>query len=372
MLKRRTLIAATAIAACFAALPAAPEVATNGRWLLQLTPPTDFTPSDGREMDVPAWRINAQIARKVIESFNPAQPLVIDYEHQTLTKDETGQLAPAAGWIHGIRWIEGRGLFAEAELTARAKALIDAREYLYFSPVFVYSKTTGAIERVLMGALTNYPAVHGMQALDNMVAAAARLFQPDPSETTVNPLLKQLLAAIGLPDTTTEDAAIAACSALKAQVDAARTGLKLQGDATAESVIAACTSLQAAAAGATPDPSKFVPISTMDQLKTDLAVLTARQLERDVNDLITPALADGRLLPAQEAWARDLGKTNVAALSGYLKTAQPVAALTGTQTQGKPPAGDAKADANFGLTADELAVAAACGIAPKDYAAAKA
>jgi phage I-like protein len=180
-------------------------------------------------------------------------------------------------------------------------------------------------------------------------------------------LLEKLLAAIGLPATTTEDAAVAACTAIKAQAEAARAALQLDGNASAETVTAACTSLRAAAS-ATPDPAKFVPVAVVEELKTSVAALTAQHAERQVEDLVAPALADGRLLPAQEAWARDLGKTNVAALSAYLKTAQPIAALTNTQTGGKSPAGDAA----HGLSQDELAVAAACGMTPEQYAKGKA
>lgn len=373
------LAASAAIAACFALLPVSPEVVEGGRWLLQVTPAGDFGPNDGRPMDTPVWRINAEIAARVVAEFDPSQPLVIDYDHQTLRAANNGQLAPAAGRIHGLRWIEGRGLFAVAELTPRARALIEAREYLYFSPVFEFAKTTGEVLRVLMGALTNNPAISGMQALDQMAVAASRhFFTPKPPETTVNPLPDKLLAAIGLPAESTEDAAVAACTALKAQADAARTGLKLGDSTTADAVAAACASLQTAVAAAAaadavkPDPAKYVPTAVVDQLKTDLAALSARQQARDVDDLIAPALADGRLLPAQEQWARDLGKANVAALSGYLKTATPVAALAGTQTQGRSPAnGGAGGDTKPNLTAGELAVAAACGITPEVFAAGK-
>ena len=341
----------------------------TGRVLLQVTPAQDFTPADGREMDVPAWRINQAIAGRVIAAFSAQQPPVIDYEHQTLHKEANGQPAPAAGWMHGLRWIEGRGLFAEVELTQRARDLVAAGEYRYFSPVFEYAKGTGDVVRVLMGALTNHPAIAGMDAINLMAAATARFGatpHPNPPETTVT-LLEKLLAAIGLPATTTEDAAIAACTSIKAQADAARAALKLDGNATAETVTAACTSLRTAA---TPDPAKYVPVAVVEELKTSVAALTAQNTERKVEDLIAPALKDGRLLPAQEAWARDLGKTNVAALSQYLDTAKPIAALTGTQTGGKepPPPGDA----NHGLTKDELAVAAACGLTPEAYAKGKA
>ena len=370
---RTTPLPTVAVAACaFSALVSDAQDAGNGRVLMQITPAQDFLPSDGREMDVPAWRINEAIAGRVIAAYNPAQPPVIDYEHQTLHKEANGQPAPAAGWIHGLRWLDGKGLYAEAELTQRARELVAAGEYRYFSPVFEYAKSTGDVVRVLMGALTNHPAIAGMDAINLMAAATARFGanpHPNPPETTVT-LLEKLLAAIGLPANTTEDAAIAACTSIKAQADAARDALKLDGTATAETVTAACTSLRTAA-GATPDPAKYVPVSVVEELKTSVAALTAKVGERQVEDLITPALADGRLLPAQETWARDLGKTNLAALTAYLKTAQPIAALSSTQTGGKPPAGEQDKGA-YGLTKDELAVAAACGMTPEAYAKGKA
>ena len=113
-----------------------------------------------------------------------------------------------------------------------------------------------------------------------------------------------------------------------------------------------------------------------DMARLDWAVHQAEQaadaqdvqglpLLADVDALVKPALADGRLLPAMEKWARDLGKTDVAALTAYLGTAQPIAALTATQTKGIPPSGLAKGDAQ--LSADELAVCTAMGLTPDQY-----
>ncbi|QTD47264.1 hypothetical protein J1M35_04460 [Ottowia testudinis] len=133
--------------------------------LIQATPAQDFVLSDGRDLGIPACRMNAGVAAKVISAFNAAQPLVIDYEHQTLHTQTNGKDAPAAGWIHGLKWIEGKGLYVVAELTKRARQLIRDGEYRYFSPVIQYSKHTGEVLRVLMGALTNNPAIHGMDGV---------------------------------------------------------------------------------------------------------------------------------------------------------------------------------------------------------------
>ena len=298
-------------------------------------------------MDVPAWRINAATAQRVIAAFNAAQPPVIDYEHQTLHKEANGQPAPAAGWMHGLRWIEGRGLFAEAELTERARALVQSGEYRYFSPVFEYARGSGEVTRILMGALTNHPAIAGMEAVNLMAAASAR-FTTTPTTSTkesddMNELLKKLLAALGLPEDASEEQALSAIKAL-----------------TDKPAVAAAT--------ATPDPAQYVPVAVVQELQTNLAALSASVHSRAVDDVIAPALGDGRLLPAEEAWARDTAKTpaGLASLTSLLKVRQPIAALASTQTKGQPPA--AAATDTHGLTADELAVAAACGMTPEAYA----
>lgn len=338
-----------------------------GLLLLQVTPAQDFTPSDGRAMDVPAWRIDARIAQQVIAAFDATrQPLVIDYEHQTLNAEVNGQPAPAAGWMRALRWVDGRGLFAEVELTARARELVAGGEYRYFSPVLEYSRESGAIKRVLMGALTNNPAIHGMEAV-NLLAAASARFTSNP-EDSVNPLLEKLLSALGLPADASEDAALQAVASIKAELQAAYKELDIddQTEAGAEGIAAACAKLRTA-----PDAARFVPVTVVDELKTSLAALTAKQHQREREDVIASALADGRLLPAEEAWARELAATpaGLASLSGLLAVRQPIAALAGTQTQGQPPAGKPAA---HGLTEAELAVARACGLTPEAYASGKA
>lgn len=365
-----------AIAACAFELPTKTKVGPDGLILLQMTPAGDFTPSDGREMDVPAWRITAATAQRVIDRFRARKlPPVIDYEHQTLHKETNGQPAPAAGWIRDLRWQEGQGLFAVAELTERAREYVGKGEYRYFSPVFAYHPTTGEVDEVLMGALTNFPAVHGMDPLSLQAAATAALRLPNPQEKPVNPLLKAVLAALGMPESTSEANAVAALTAFgpltdvslaRSQATAARQALQLGAEASGEAVIAACTSLRTTAK---PDLALFVPIAVANQLRDQIAALTAQVSQGGVDDLVKEALADGRLLPQMETWARDLGNQNVASLTAYLGTVKPIAALTGTQTKGKAPE---PKTGEHGLTEDELAVAKATGLTPEQYAKAKA
>lgn len=362
-----------ALAACAFALPA--PAADSLRIDIQLTPAGVFVTSDGREMPVAAWRIDAATAQRVIARYQARRnPAVVDYEHQTLRTEQNGQPAPAAGWIEALAWRES-GLWATVELTARAAELIRAGEYKFVSPVFAFDGDTGEVLAVLMAAITNNPAIDGMAPLE-LVAAATFGVLPSfnhPENFPMNKVLVALCAALGLDAANTnEDQAVAACTALKIRLDAldkigAEVGVKEVGDGAA--VIAACTALKTQAATAAPDPAKFVALGVVEELKGRLAVLTAQHVEREVGDLVEAGMADGRLLEAQRQWATDLGKKNVAALSQYLKTAQPLAALRGTQTEGRAPAGGA--DEN-GLTAAELAVCTATGIDPKAFVAARA
>ncbi|HSX60260.1 MAG TPA: phage protease [Tahibacter sp.] len=367
---------------------------------IQVTPAGEFRPIDGREMKVPAWRINAALAARVIDRFRARRvPPVIDYEHQTLRKEQNGQPAPAAGWFRGLSWREGKGLYGTVELTQRARDHIRAKEYRYFSPVFSYDEQTGDVLDLVFGALTNDPALDNLEPL--AVLAAARL--GTYSENLMNPLLAALCAALGLTaSSTTEAQAVAACAAIKPKFDeldqlrnalgigegvgagdavAACTALKARADESnslrraigiAESVastdaIAACTAIKTkadVASGA--DPAKYVPVAAVEELRTQIAALTSESRNGKVAALVETGLADGRLLPALKDWATDLGKKDFAALTAYLDKAQPIAALTSTQTRGVSPI--ATGENAHGLTVDQLAICTNCGITPEAFA----
>ena len=354
-----------AIAACSFSLGA---VGSDNTIWLQVTPAGHFTPADGREIKVPSWHIDQAVANKVIERFHATKTKrVVDYEHQTLRKEENGQPAPAAGWYTDLEWREGQGLFAQVQLTQRAADYIAQGEYQYFSPVFAYHKVTGDVLDLQMGAITNAPAIDGMQELSLRAAASFGCFDDSSEENPVNKLLLAIAAALGLAENTTEEQAIAALSRHTTNL---RNALGLDDKANGDELVAACTGLKAKAAVSV-DPSQFVPVSAVSALQADIAALTARLGERDEKDLdsqITGALEDGRLHKSMEAWARDLGKSNRVALTAYLDTAAPIAALTRSQTNGNPPVADEKT----GLTADELAVCSSMGITAEQFKAAKA
>lgn len=361
-----------ALAACAFALPA---LTGDDIITVQVTPAGRFAPSDGRPMKVPYWHIDHAIASRVIERFAARKtPPVLDYEHQTLHKEANGQPAPAAGWFRSLAWREGQGLFAEIELTARAKDAVAAREYLYFSPVFAFDPATGEVLSLQMGALTNAPAIDGMEPLALRAAATFGLSTTDKGNTMKN-LLAAVAAALALSASVTEDEAIAALSQISPKLDELgklRKALGIDDAIAGDAAVAACASTLNKAA--TPDPAKFVPVSVVDGMKTEIAALTERVAKHDdaaLTTLVDQALGDGRLLPAQKDWAVSLGRSDLASLTTYLAAAKPLPALAGSQTRGQRPQVD-DIDPETQLSKDELAVCSATGVDPKDFLAHKA
>lgn len=305
---------------------------------IQVFPAGQFSVPHGAMRGSGPWQLDVAAAVAIIDKVKSRKnPLVIDYEHQSLMAATNGMPAPAAGWIDpaGLRWRSDSGMFAAAHWTDRAKGMIESGEYAYISPVFTYDKD-GTPTDLLNLALTNNPAIDGMQPV--LLAAASR-FHP-PTEDKPMPLHPAISALLGVAEDADDAAIVAACEATAAKLT----------PPTAEESTAATT--------ATPDPAKFAPIAALTALQSELAALKSAQIARDIEDAIKPALADGRLLQAQEQWARDLGASNMAALRSYLETAQPIAALTGSQTGGKAPEGTETKK----LTDEELAICSQLGL----------
>ncbi|STZ75561.1 phage protease [Bergeriella denitrificans] len=322
---------------------------------IQLLPYGEFRAIDGRPFDAPAWYLTEDNGRDVVDLANAARnQLVVDYEHQTLHKEKNGQPAPAAGWM---RWLEftPKGLFADVEWTDKAAAAIAAKEYRYISAVFSYD-TKGYVRKIYHAALTNYPALDGMDEV--LAAASAQFLNPETEQNPMKELLQQLF---GLPQAT-EDELTAALTAL---LQAKPQGVALSADifkelADKDSRIAALSALPAAQ----PDPTQFAPVALVQELQSQLAALTAERTADKGAELIAAALAAGKLLPAQKEWAESVLKQDggLAFLSSYIDNAQPVAALTGTQTGGKA------AETVVALTAEEAAAAKMLGMSHAEFA----
>lgn len=111
--------------------------------------------------------------------------LAIDYEHQSFDRCNTRRdgLRPAAGWIGGLETRDD-GLWAvNVSWTDRARELLAAGEYRYFSPVIFWTDEDHAgLAALGPVALTNDPAIRGVQPL----AAGRMAAEEEPQSEDVD------------------------------------------------------------------------------------------------------------------------------------------------------------------------------------------
>lgn len=359
-----------AVVACAFQLTAAGEI--------QLTPVGSFRARDGRPQNLPGWTIDAEIAARVIARFDArVNRAVIDYEHQTLKTETNGQPAPAAGWFTGLAWREGQGLYATGvEWTDKARAMIEAGEYQYISPVFAYDPRTGEVTDVLMAAVTNYPAIDGMDELTARAAAKFDITNPHEEDLTVDRV--QLIKMLGLKKDASDEDITQAMAALTATAELVGNIRKAAGADDKADLVETVTALKgqadkaeeaiAAAKAGNPDPANFAPVKLVHELQQEVASLKAKQVADEGERLIQAAIAENKLTrAAAREYAESLKAAgNIAELKKFIGQDM-VMDITGTQTGGKGPQGD---DAD-GLTADELAVCRATGMDIEEFKKAK-
>ncbi|HHF7227586.1 TPA: phage protease [Haemophilus influenzae] len=318
---------------------------------IQLLPYGKFRATDGRPTDVEAWYVTDTNGADVVAlANNQRNPLPIDYEHQIIHSLKNGKEAPSAGWMEYF-YFTPQGIFADVRWTDKAADYIKNGEYRYISAVFAYD-TEGYIRKIFHAALTNTPALDGME--EAMVAASVNLLQED------NPMDKKLLAALCTLFVLKADASeaditekVTALSAAKgdSSVDVLDVYAKL---AEKEQSVAALSTQVG-----NPDPAKFVPVEQIAALQADFNTLKTSVEADKKAALITAALSQGKLAPALKDWAQSL---SVEALSAYLEKAPAMAALSGEpQAKGDP---EQKVAA---LSAAESAAAKALGLSEKDY-----
>lgn len=335
---------------------------------VHLLPAGEFRAKDGRPIEVDAWRLDESIARRVMERAEErANPYVIDYEHQTLWAELNGQPAPAAGWFKALDWRED-GLWAtDVSWTERAAGYIRDGEYRFISAVFSYHPRTGEILEILHAGITNDPALDGLAELPELAAAKLSISSnPGGDPKTMD--REQLIQALGLDQGATDEQIQQAVAAAKTAADELGEVRRQLGLGETEVPHEHVVALKAKAdSGGEPSPAEYVPRSAFEELRQEVATLKAQQGEQQVEALVEQGRQEGKLTEAMTDWARSLGRQDVAQLRAYLESAAPIAALSGTQTGGQPPAGGG-AGGEHGLTESELAVCRAQGIDPQKYA----
>lgn len=292
-----------------------------------LLPAGTFRAIDGRPDDCDGWQLNAAIAGQVIaRAAAQKTDILIDFEHQSLRAKDNGQRVEAAGWIpRTLEWREGKGLFAtQIAWVGDTAQLIEKKQYRYISAVFAYYEKTGEVLEIISVALTNTPALDGLDALADLARKHSVLLTKEDADMAD----KEALAAL----TAEREGLKTQMAALTAE----RDGLKTQNAALTAERDTLKTKVEAA-----------------DKEKTEAALASEKAKHAE---LLQAALTDGRLVPAQKPWAE---KQTLVALTEYLDATKPLS-ITQTQAGGKDGGGN-------GLNQEEVAMCSRMGVSPEDF-----
>ncbi|MCH8251061.1 MAG: hypothetical protein IID36_01270 [Planctomycetes bacterium] len=229
--------------------------------------------------------VDDESAAEAIRAFEThGTDLPIDYEHQTLGgrfASPNGQ-APAAGWIKKISAEPGVGLIAHIEWTQPAKEMLRTKQYRFLSPVAIIRKSDRKLVAIHSAALTNKPAIVGMEPIINRAS-------PGP--------------AFAVSDTVWHDDDLG------------------QGDRDPLAVLTAHLDLGAEAS------ADQVLVAASERL----SFLEARLSAKRVEDRICEAVRSGRLVPAQRSWAERLVLRDESLFDEWLRTA-PVVVVPGSRS----------------------------------------
>lgn len=221
---------------------------------LPMIPAGTFTGKDGR-----TWVNNKPDV--VVAALT--QKIPFDIEHATHIHGPAGNPAPASGWIVALKSDNGQ-ILGRVEFNDKGKALIQGKEYAFYSPAFSFDQH-GHVLAMRSAGLTNEPNLD-LPSLNR-------------KEDNKMPIPKILAAALSLNETASEDDAVAAVQALKSSEQTALNRAKQ------------------------PDLTQFIPIAThnvaLNRATTAEAALKVIQ-DKEIEGIVDAAIADGKVAPANK------------------------------------------------------------------------
>ncbi|KKN05157.1 hypothetical protein LCGC14_1090140 [marine sediment metagenome] len=302
--------------------------------------------------------LDAAQAETIIATFNEqGADIPIDFHHSTRQLEEhperitAGGTAPAIGWIKGLDYVAGEGLYADPVVWTDADAakLILNEQYKYFSPVIARDSETDKILALHSVALTNKPRTIAMREL---LDAAEQWLANDKGVKNMTKYQKLLAGTLALAKShritvAQEDAeevpefpAVDESQKLLGKlIDTLKAkGAELEDDAPLEAVIgAAIAMLEEAPAEETPEETpapteeESAAQKTVDTISAELGVGDHKMLAAEIASLKVKAVRHDEL------------DKRVAELEGERKAAR-VKMLMGEQIEaGKLNPHDAKA-----------------------------
>ena len=249
----------------------------------------DFTPED---------------ADAVIQDFLArGRDLVIDYEHQSLS----GEKAPAAGWIDRLEKT-AEGILAKVKYwTAEAQDFLLQGQYRYFSPTLYFSRSGKRVTAIHSAALTNHPAMHGIPALvaDDLPVSASG------DASTASADHPQVQSG---PENQPNEKGKEMISFLE------QLGLEAFRDAEEQTQREAVEKRLTALTETEKNLRDFLAANGLD----DLAAAAGKMAEvrdRNAEQAVRQAFADGKLTENLRSWAENFARSNPAAFADWCSAA---------------------------------------------------
>ena len=294
--------------------------------------------------------IDDQAMAEVIANFERrGNDLVIDYEHSSIFAEK----APAAGWIKGLA-AQPDGLWVRSEWTDQALKLIANKEYRYFSPAFDVRIADRRPVQINSVALTNTPQTNQLKPLVSKANTNSREAAKEREDEAMS---KELLTKLGklleVEGEPTEESVTKAIQAKmtppEAKVPTEVFGaLELKEDASTSEVVATIRALKQGA-------GEYTKLA--EQVKT----LEAESAERTKTELVTKAIKEGKITPAQKEWAEDYARRDPKGFEVYISKAVVVVPVDQRIT------GDEKPKPETGLTDTQQQINKMTGISKETW-----
>ena len=312
---------------------------------IELIPVGAFKTADDRS---PGFRLDDP-AKVISRSLNLAagNVLPIDFDHRSFAGQGAAD-SRAAGWITAMT-VEGDRIMASVEWTEEGRSALAGRSYRFISPVFK-NRPDGQVVLIEGAGLVNNPALPQIRQL------ASKEPQMD--------LAKEIGGKLGLP--ADQPAQIIARVATLLNTETQLASILAAGKVTGlgeDATRQICARL--ATASAEPDPAKFVPMESFTTLQTQFASLQKEVGDGKVDAALQLARDEGKLVPADEPWVRNLASRSMEDFEAWRKTAPVRVDLTGhSRLSGRQPPAKTEAD---GLSALERQVASRMGVSHEAF-----
>ena len=204
---------------------------------VQLSPFGEFALRDGGKRSGTVQHCSRAAFEAMVANWKAAgaPDVLVDVDHASATGGST----EAAAWAKNLR-VEDDGLCADFELTPRGRELVEGKCYRFVSPGWTLADD-GTPLALCSVALTNRPNLP-VKPVVNADDAGGRDPDDPNNGKKGNPEmdLKKIAAALGLPETATEDEVIAAIASMKdAQAQAAEEAANAKAEEFAANAVKA-------------------------------------------------------------------------------------------------------------------------------------